>query len=685
MIAREKRVSYVLVMVLTALGRSLCLAAEPSEAPAGGAPRLAAVRVEAPPVVDGALDDACWREASHITGFWREQVDAPALEPTEAWICQDSEAVYVAFRCHDSRPSEIRASQRKRQGSLHHDDAVVVSLDVENLGHSSYQFEVNPLGTQADEVPGGTSEKIEWKGDWRAAARIDEQGWTAEVAIPLSILRYPDGQDCFRISLERRLARAEDEAVWPPGFARRHDRDECARWTGVATPRVGFRYVAMPYLLSVASEQEEQRETLTGGLDVKGTFPNGVVALATYKPDFRNLEDVVETIDFTFVERYLPEYRPFFQEGSGYMPVSGDEWDVGPVGLLYTRRIEELDYGLKSFGTLGRHRFGILDAYRRGGENHLAWNYARLFGTEGSLSFAGVDRRVPGDPDNLAYNLGTHWHFPFTGGSRSFSGDWYRCRTEGEGGDAEAMTLNAGVWRDQGLGWWLDYSAVNPEFRADDGYVPEPGLRRGNLGLNHRRYYDEGPVLDREWYGGFDAGESEGGRRRGMWLSHDVAWRSGWGASAGISRGERDGFDVTGDSAHLSWNRQDMYRHGDIGFTWGERYGERYRYQSLSQGFRPTDRWSAQVSAEQSFSPDLDDEGNVVPAERSRQLVLTTSYEIGPERTVSARLVRGDAGTNVYAAYRQRVRRGMDVLIVVGDPNAEGTVARVAVKAMWCL
>ena len=65
-------------------------------------------------------------------------------------------------------------------------------------------------------------------------------------------------------------------------------------------------------------------------------------------------------------------------------------------------------------------------------------------------------------------------------------------------------------------------------------------------------------------------------------------------------------------------------------------------------------------------------------------MVLTNTYDITDEKTVSARLVRRGASTNAYAAYRQRLRRGTDLLIVVGDPNAEEWVSRLAVKAIWC-
>ncbi|NIQ99087.1 MAG: hypothetical protein GTN78_02640, partial [Gemmatimonadales bacterium] len=157
-----RHISVPIAMLLLCSLRTL--AAEQRDESPLGAPYIAAVVVELPPVVDGLLDDACWQAATHMDGFWREDVDAPELERTEAWICADSASLYVAFRCHDSRPSEIRADQTKRQGSLRNDDRVAVGIDVEDTGRSMYEFRVNPVGTQQDHVPGGTSEKIEWRG-----------------------------------------------------------------------------------------------------------------------------------------------------------------------------------------------------------------------------------------------------------------------------------------------------------------------------------------------------------------------------------------------------------------------------------------------------------------------------------------------------------------------------------------
>jgi hypothetical protein len=634
------------------------------------------VAIAEPPVIDGRLDDACWEQATHVDGFWRERIDAPEHERTEAWLCYDSRAIYVAFRCHDSRPSEIRYDQKKRQGSLYRDDQVQFWLDVENKSQNFYSFRVNPAGTQEDRVPGGASEKIEWRGDWRAAAAIDEGGWTAEMAIPFSILRYPDGQDCFRFNFARKLAREDDRSLWPACFAKIFDTQNCARWAGIETPPVRFRYVLMPYALSVLSAEEEEREPLTAGLDAKGVFPNGVVALGTANPDFSNIEDVVETIDFTYTERWLPEYRPFFQEGSDYFP-----W----FNLFYSRRVEDFDLGAKAFGTVGAERFGVLNAYRRGGENHFVTSYQHHFGTTGGLGFNAVDRRVPGEPNNLAYSVFGSWDWPGEDIDRYVWADLFGSRTQGDGGDDTMTTYEIGERRRQGLDWHAGVEQIGPEFRADDGLVFETGLRNTYYRLGYDISYDDSNVQERQYGLRYNHGHSQEGPRRRLSADYGVNWRAGTALWVGGQTGERDGLDSDESYIVFAWNEDDMYRSGALQWVWGEHYNEGYRFASISQAFRLAPRWSLRVELERVTAASLDDEGNVVPAETASLGILQTTYDIGDGKTASARVVRHGTDTNAYAAYRQRLRRGMDLLVVVGDPNAKSWVNRLAIKAIWCL
>jgi hypothetical protein len=666
----------IIIAALAASAGGPLLAAEESGQAATGPPSVPAVVIDEPPVIDGVLDDACWEQATHVDGFWRERIDAPEHERTEAWLCYDSRAIYVAFRCHDSRPSEIRCDQKKRQGGLGLDDQVQFWLDVENNSQNFYSFRVNPAGTQWDQVPGGTSEKIEWRGDWRAAAAIDEAGWTAEMEIPFSILRYPDGQDCFRFDFARKLAREDDRSLWPVCLAKLFDTERCARWTGLDTPPVRFRYVLMPYALSVLSEEEGEREPLTAGLDARGTFPNGVVALATANPDFSNIEDVVETIDFTYTERWLPDPRPFFQEGSGYFPWSN---------LFYSRRVEDFDLGAKAFGTVGAERFGVLDAYRRGGENHFVTSYQHNFGTNGGVGFNGVDRRVPGEPDNRAYSVFGSWDWPGEEVDRYVWGDVFGSRTQGEGGDDTMVTYEFGERRRQGLDWHVGAERIGPEFRADDGLVYETGVRNTYYHFDYEISYDDSSVQEREYDLRYNYGHSEQGPRRRLHAEHKLEWRAGTAVWIGGETGVRDGFDTEETYLAYGWNMDDIYRNGGMKVTRGEHYGEGYRYAGIHQALRLAPRWSMWVELERATAASLDDEGNVVPPETSTQGVLITTYDVGDGKTASARVVRRGADTNAYAAYRQRLRRGMDLLVVVGDPNAEQWVNRLAIKAIWCL
>ena len=638
------------------------------------APSFAAVVVTQAPVIDGKLDDPCWQQASHMEGFWRTDHDAPELERTEAWLCYTSRAIYVAFRCYDSEPSDIKATQKKRQGNFRDDDWVGLWLDVTNRGSGFYAFRVNPVGTQLDSTPGGTSEKIEWKGDWRAAAAVDQGGWTAEMEIPFVILRYPNGQKTFRFDVERYLARKQDASLWPAGFARTFDPDRCARWTDISTPPVPFRSCVMPYALSVFSKDDEDRELLTAGVDMKGTFPNGVVGMATANPDFRNLEDVVETIDFTFVERYLPEYRPFFQEGGGFFP---------PSSIFYSRRVEDFDFGLKSFGTMGSNRFGVLDTYSHGGKNHFAWNFEHQFGTTGSVAVFGAAPRVPDEPRNIASGVYAGRDWPFDGGSKYASASWSASRTSGEGGD-DQVDLNFGQWRRQGVGWGLHYFSIGPDFNAEDGYVPETGYRFFDARLEESRSYDQGALQSRYLSVHSAIGESEKGRRQKITGNHNWGWRNGLSLSVGAAWGDRDGFPITDYWLAGDWSRNDKYRRGGWGLEWGDELGFPSRYATVSQCFRIGQRWAGEARFEHSRSAEMGDDSIVTPPETMRQFVLTATHDITDERSLSSRLVCRTEGTNFYMAYRQRVRRGTDMLIVFGDPNADKWVSRVAVKAIWC-
>lgn len=665
---RSLRATLACLLALTLAG-TLAWAVGPVER-GPVAPQVPAVKVEQGPRIDGHLDDACWQSATHLVGFWRLENAEKEYEPTEAWICQDKDTLYLAWYCHDSKPETITAQQKKRGGSLLADDWVGVDLDVD-FGHQrTYWFDVSAGGVQVESIPGGAAAKIEWRGDWQAATSRVADGWQAEMALPLSIFRYPKGQSTFGIVLIRRLARQDDWSVWPaigPGFELMRE----AAWSGLALPTPKQGPVVMPYVLAEAGGDNQG---VTAGLDVKHRFSNGLQGMLAYNPDFRDIEDVVENIDFTYVERYLSEYRPFFLEGGGFHPSSR---------LFYSRRIADFDAGVKVFGQDGPNALGALYTAQFGEAQNLALNERYYLTPLRSLTTSLVAHRATGEPDNLAYQLSTDQRFQRADGDLSYWGTWQGSSTQGEGGDGSYLGAGLTRSRQAGLSWEAGWQRLSSGFDPVLGYVPETGVHSTWLNATHRTAYPTGALMSRSWWVSTNEGGSENGRRWTTLLGGSASRRDQRSLYVEAGLGGWDGFGERTISLGSDWANRDMYRSGSLSLAVGERLRHAYRYLSVEQGVGLGDRLALRLRAEYAAASELDDDRQPTPVDSHTQYVATVTYDLNLERALSARLVTRDGETNAYLAFRQKTRKGVDAWIILGDPNASELTSRLAVKAVW--
>jgi hypothetical protein len=629
-------------------------------------PEIRAPLVETPPVLDGSLDDACWKEAFCASGFYRPDRNQPATEETFAYLCYDREHIYVGFYCKDSQPDSITALETKRGGRTGRDDNVRVYLDVQHGHREQYEFRVTARGTQEDYIPGGSAEKVEWRGDWRAAARIVQDGWVAEMAIPFSILRYPTGQTVFGVCFARRLRRTDEFSYWPRmenGVRMRAYAD----WVGVQTPRIARRPVAMPYVQVDADRGDVE---VLSGADAKHTFENGIVAVATVNPDFRNVEKQVLGIDFSYTEKYRAETRPFFKEGESGNPRSQ---------LFYSPRIDRVDVGVKAFGRIGRNSFSFLDTVNVGDRNDLMARYSCDFDDYNSATVAFVHRAQPGLHNAVGGVEYSHYR-PIGQGGLSIGSGRAESRTSGPGGDGHAQALYLSRWFGENrISADVGYEEISPAYTALNGYVPETDFRALNLGVGKTRRWDEGRWRAYGWR--ISAGEAE--RTDGALFHRDLSissWfslRNGTGGNWGYSYSKRPPDNNRTFSAGYSWGRNSLYQSGGVAFTLGRLGGGDYRFFSLSQGFELNDRLNASVRYEHARHARAGQ-----PARRSSQTVVSGNYDISQERGYGFRLVAQDDQYNFYASYRQTVRRGLDLFIILGDPNTTQSRARLAIKAV---
>jgi hypothetical protein len=141
--------------------------------------------------VDGRIDEPAWSEAWSCELRWEVEPgeNTPAPVRTEVLVFHDRTRLYVGFRAHDPEPSRIRAHLSDRDGAWS-DDWVGVVLDTFNDERRNYVLAVNPLGVQMDQIESWPESDTVWDGIWASAASIEEWGWSAEIAVPFSTLRF---------------------------------------------------------------------------------------------------------------------------------------------------------------------------------------------------------------------------------------------------------------------------------------------------------------------------------------------------------------------------------------------------------------------------------------------------------------------------------------------------------------
>ena len=632
---------------------------------------IPAVFLSVPPIIDGELDDSCWGETPSVDDFCETSKGIPAGEPTTAWIAYDGRNVYVAFKCVDSRPETIHRQQRKRGGDIWGDDFVGVDFDSYKDGQISW-FDVTARGTQTEKIAGGTGTKIEWIGDWQGAAKLQPDGWTAEMAIPFSMLKYHSNQTVMGIALVRRHPRSGEMWVCPnvgPMFnvSLFHD------WTGLRLPRIRPRPFIMGYTLA---EKTKEEQDLTAGLDVKCRFTSSLIGVATAYPDFRNVEQQVESIDFSYAKIWYPDRRPFFQEGRGY---------IAADSLFYSRNIREIDGGAKFFGKAGDFRLGILDVLDVEEVNHLVSKFGQSFADRGGWDVDFVSRANTAE-DNHAVRL-SGW-FARRRKERSYDCSFGLAKsyTDGTGGDGSIKTIRfSTTGGPRTISASAEYKDVGEEYNAVDGFVSEldkvggwanieyhdefeKGLIQGwNISLSGNKYEHHDGSL---FYRGFSI-------KAGTWTRQATGCNLGFSASDRMNRQEELNRDRI-CSLRIFWLGSDLYRSGGLSLNSGRKAGGNYVYTNLSQGFDITDDWTFRLNVEYmslSSQPDLP----------HWQVVFSANYTITEERGLGARIVARGGNRNVNLMFRQAVRRGMDVFFIYGEPNAEETQHRFALKILFPL
>ena len=304
--------------------------------------KLRAVKIAQPPVIDGSLDDACWNDTPKANTFIDERTEEPAKNQSTGRLAYTDTAIYVGLHLYDDMPDKIVAHQTKDQTGFQGEDQVVFSIDPFHTHQKSDRnfFMVNPLGTKYAHLATGRAEKSEWIGLWKTAEQIVEDGWIVEMEIPWQMLDYPETTQpiAMGINIDRFQQRTGEKSWWS-NLGIYEFRENDGYWMDVLPPPRKRDLKVLPYIIGGVSESGTDASEYTAriGGDVRYEVTQQLRLIGTVNPDFDNIEQAVESIDFSYGERYVEDRRPFFSEGGNLY-----QFDK----FFYSRRVADMDAGL---------------------------------------------------------------------------------------------------------------------------------------------------------------------------------------------------------------------------------------------------------------------------------------------------------------------------------------------------
>jgi hypothetical protein len=387
-------------------------------------PPVRAVRATSSITIDGVLSEAVWSADNAVTDFKQRDPNegAPSSQKTEVRVAYDEDAVYIGARCYDSKPDSIIARLVRRDFSIP-TDRFSVYLDPYHDKRSGYYFLVNAAGTLLDgTVYNDGWEDGSWDGVWSAQVKRDNQGWTVEMRIPYSQLRFQKSDSyVWGINFRRVIQRNNEETflVYQPkkesGFVSRFPD-----LVGIEGVNPSGSIEVMPYLTGKAQFVPPPLRTPfndgsdydpNGGGDLRMAVGSRLTLNATVNPDFGQVEVDPAVVNLSDYETFFPEKRPFFVEGSNTFSFgqegANNYWGFNwpQPTFFYSRRIgrapvgqgpDGVDFLDKPIATT------ILGAAKLSGKLAPSWNFGTMHAVtareKASVDIAGARSRFDVEP-----------------------------------------------------------------------------------------------------------------------------------------------------------------------------------------------------------------------------------------------------------------------------------------------
>lgn len=327
---------------------------------------LSAAKVQAPPKIDGLLQEDIWKTAPVAENFIVNSPDygAPSAYKTKVFVAYDNNALYIGAYLYDN-PALVRKQLTARDGESRQDvDFFSVFFDTYNDDQNGFQFLVTSRNVQSDgrlspnrSSQFGPPSDYSWDAVWESKVTMQSDGWVVEMRIPYFSLRFAkkDNQN-WGVNFQRYVRRSNESSYWNKinpnenGFVNQFG---LLRDLENLTPplRLSFLpYVTSGYRTTPTASGRFNEFLRNGGMDVKYGVNESFTLDMTLIPDFGQVisDNVINNLSPFEVQ--FQENRPFFTEGTEIF---------NKAGLFYSRRV-----GATPSGYYKVRRMGSTDSTR---------------------------------------------------------------------------------------------------------------------------------------------------------------------------------------------------------------------------------------------------------------------------------------------------------------------------------
>ncbi|MBI2820916.1 MAG: carbohydrate binding family 9 domain-containing protein [Acidobacteria bacterium] len=521
--------------------------------------KMRARPTERPITVDGRLDEPEWALAEPATDFLQSEPHEGKLatDRTEVRVLFDKDNLYFGVYCYQAT-DKIVVTELKRDFTSDQSDSLGIVLDPLHDHRNGFVFFVNPGSAMEDVQTGGDGREMNrnWDAVWHASAKVVEDGWTVEVAIPFKSLGFTSKTDrVIGINFKRKVRHKNESSYWNlvPRRFRLNRVSLAGVLLGLQEVRTGHNFRVKPFVTSSLAQRRDEvgsRESfdVESGVDLKYKVNQGLTLDLTYNTDFSQVEVDTQQINLTRFGLFFPEKRDFFLENASFFDFGDVPSERNPrsrsedTQLFYSRRIGlsaaggplPLLGGVRLSGRAGPFALGMLNIQQEesgafSSNNFTVTRVRRNVFRQSDIGAIFVNRQGGGSHDySRAYGVDANLLF-----SQRFTIHSFLAGTQSPGIEGRNLQTKVSSKWDNGF-WYMQtlFADIGENFRPEVGFVPRAGVRnyQFNIGFKPRtrgngyirefhphtntKYFTDrdNRVLTKEGHHGFEVFFRDGGK-----------------------------------------------------------------------------------------------------------------------------------------------------------------------------